>query len=230
MHVPVFKPSLICHDARQDAAICMSLSARGCPQQAAQSDLDPRSRQAGCHRRPGCPADLVQTSPPSPLRLPARLHRVAGLGALGRGELADGRRSTGRTASADPLSSGASAEAPQAAASAGTAAELQARVASGAAAGPSGREGTVFATNDFSFVVPADFVDKQPPPPPSSGFGAPVRSTLSAPQPSPTASVSAQPAARGCSPASRSRTHTLFWCHEYRELRFPSGMPDGSSM
>jgi len=62
----------------------------------------------------------------------------------------------------------------------------------------------VFATNDFSFVVPADFVDKQPPPPPTAGFGAPVRSTLSAPQQSATAAlVSAHLVARDCLLASR---------------------------
>ena len=128
---------------------------------------------------------MVQTYRLTPLPLPHTFMHGCQPCTTGRADVAAGRRSTGRSAWADqPSSDATAAEPPQAAVSAaGTmATELQDRIASNAAAGPSGREGTVFATNDFSFVVPADFVDKQPPPPPTAGFGAPVRSTLSAPQ------------------------------------------------
>ena len=92
------------------------------------------------------------------------------------------RRHTTGSASADQPISISAAEPPREQVAADAATQLTDRVASSAEAGPSGSPpGTVFSTNDFSLVMPAGFLDKQPPPPPGAGFGnQPVRSTLGA--------------------------------------------------
>lgn len=70
------------------------------------------------------------------------------------------------------------------AAPAATAGAAEDRAAGGAAAQPHEvpAGATLFEAKDFSLVMPPGFVDAQPPPPPTSGFGAPVRTTLGEPQ------------------------------------------------
>lgn len=143
---------------------------------------------------------MVGPVPPSCCRLPLRpsiFHHGGRLLILAITEVTGSKshkshwsRRTCRHASqpawaADSISSPAEAEAetlPAAPAATAGAAEDRASGAATAqsSGGPAG--GTLFEAKDFSLVMPAGFVDAQPPPPPTSGFGAPVRTTLGEPE------------------------------------------------